>query len=72
MSFQVNDVLGQPLVCCNRSVTEHCIEMFPFLDSLVGTCTVVQEVDPFTEFNKHAAAPLIFVLNHPTWVLWIG
>jgi hypothetical protein len=72
MSFQVYDIPGQPLVCCNRSLAEQCIEFWPFLDSFVGTCTVEQEANPFEEFNKNAAAPLIFVLNNPAWVVWIG
>lgn len=72
MAFQVYDIPGQPLVCCNRTLAEHCIEVWPFLDSFVGTCTVVQEVNPFEEFNKNASAPVIFVLNNPAWVVWIG
>jgi hypothetical protein len=71
MSFQVSDIPGQPLLCCNRTVDEHCIGVLPFLDSFLATCTVVQEVDPFEELNKNAAAPLIFVLQHPLWVFWI-
>jgi hypothetical protein len=72
MSFQVYDIPGQPLVCCNRTLAARCIEVLPFLDSFVGTCTLVQQIDPFEDFNKNAAAPLIFVLNNPAWVLWIG
>ena len=72
MSFQVYDIPGHQLICCNRTLSEHCITVWPFLDSFVETCSVAQEVDPFEEFNKNTAAPLIFVLNNPGWVLWIG
>eukprot|EP01043_Picozoa_sp_COSAG02_P021043 COSAG02_NODE_1056_length_14925_cov_84.064212_7_plen_105_part_00 len=72
MPFQVYDIPGQPLVCCNRTLAEHCVEFWPFLDSFFGTCMAVQEVNPFEEFNKNASAPLIFVLNNPAWIVWIG
>jgi hypothetical protein len=72
MSFQVSDIPGQPVLCCNRTLAEQCISIVPLVDHIFGNCTIVQAVDPFATFNKHTAAPLIFLLDHPAWIGWLG
>lgn len=72
MSFQVSDVPGQPLICCDRTLGPHCIGPGPLFDGFISSCRTVQETNPFELFSKHAGAPLIFVLEHPSWVLWLG
>ena len=72
MAFEVSDLPGQPLLCCNRTLADHCVAFVPLVDRLFTSCTVVQEVDPFAAFRKNTAAPLIFLLQNPGWVLWVG
>jgi hypothetical protein len=72
MAFEVSDLPGQPLLCCNRTLADHCVAFVPLVDRLFTSCTVVQEVDPFAAFRKNTVAPLIFLLQNPGWVLWVG
>ena len=72
MAFEVSDLPGQPLLCCNRTLADHCVAFVPLVDRLFTSCTVVQEVDPFAAFRQNTATPLIFLLQNPGWVLWVG
>ena len=41
MAFEVSDLPGQPLLCCNRTLADHCVAFVPLVDRLFTSCTVV-------------------------------